>query len=200
MRQKKMVLAVMLAATTGMKAQTTIDIGVKQYPPLHVTAETVSVELPTEGITLGSDLTVEGGDGNYTYSWTLTDGTEIGTEETLSVYQPGDYYLTVADGQQCQVSTLFTATATSGIGTATTTKGSITVADGHALIQASKTIAQIRIADIDGRLAVRRMLPIPSATTSIPLTGLGGGIFLLCCIYTDGHADVHRIIIPNTHP
>ena len=62
---KKLLIFVLLLQTVCLTAaaQNFIPIVVQQYPPLTVVAHTVVLELSQEGATLGSDLTVEGGDG-----------------------------------------------------------------------------------------------------------------------------------------
>ena len=151
-------------------SQTIIDINFTQYPPLKAVAQTVSVEIPVGGITIGSDVSVEGGDGQYTYRWTNAAGQTLGTDRTLTVTQVGDYYLVVTDGHQCQVSVHFIANAGEGISTIQT--------DG---------LCQIRIFNAKGQLV--------KTTTSISdyAEGLAPGTYVLCCIYTDGHAVVRKV-------
>jgi len=132
-------LSVIGRAALPLCAQTVINIPVRQFPPLHVLAESVEVELPAGGITLGSDLVVSGGDGIYAYSWTTAASQEVlGTASTLAVTASGTYFLAVTDGHGCRVSTQFTVTP----GTAVTPPGT--------------AVRQTRYFDLQGRALARK--------------------------------------------
>lgn len=156
--------------STIVNAQTVINISFTQYPPLKANAQTVSVEVPAEGITIGSDVSVEGGDGSYTYKWTNAAGQTLSTEKTLTIVQGGDYYLVVADGHQCQVSVHFVVTATEGI----------------APIQ-MEGVSQIRLFNTKGQLVKT------TTSTADYAEGLAPGTYVLCCTYSDGSVVVRKI-------
>ena len=78
---KKLLLSVMMMMVLGAAsavAQTVIPVKVDQYPPLKAVAETVTVDVSQGAITVGSDVSVEGGDGSYTYLWTNAAGQQVG--------------------------------------------------------------------------------------------------------------------------
>ena len=155
---------------TLVSSQTIIDISFTQYPPLKAVAQTVSVEVPSGGITIGSDVSVEGGDGQYSYRWTDGAGETLGTDKTLTVTQVGDYYLVVKDGQQCQVSVHFIASAGEGI--------SPVQMDG---------LCQIRLFNEKGILIKK------TSDTAHFDEGLRPGVYVLCCIYKDGRETIRKI-------
>ena len=156
-------------------AQTVIEIPFVQYAPLHVVADEVTIALSGDGVVVGSGVSVEGGDGSYTYSWTDSGGTVVATTPTYKMTRAGQYYLVVSDGQGCQVATLFTATGTTGI--------SLDEESGTG----DEGLGQIRVFDISGTL-----LTTLTATRQ-PLTALPRGAYLLVYIYADGKARAVKI-------
>lgn len=179
--KKIILITLVLCATLTAHAQTVIPIVIEQHPPLQVIAETTAIELPKEGLTVGSDLIVEGGDGNYTYNWTNNAGEQLGTAKTLMITKPGDYFLSVTDGRQCQVSAKFTATATNGI-----------YPTAH-----TKTIRQVRMINLSGVL-VKTLNDIPdNGDIHFNSLGLQPGLYIVSYIYTDGSASVIRITVKS---
>lgn len=165
-----LILMLTSVMATLVSSQTIIDISFEQYPPLKAVAQTVSVEIPTGGITIGSDVSVDGGDGAYTYQWTNATGQILGTDKTLTVNQVGDYYLMVTDGHQCQVSVHFIANAGEGIEPIVT-----------------EGLTQIRLFNAKGQHV--------KTTTSISqcYEGLAPGVYVLCCIYNDGRETIRKV-------
>ena len=155
-------------------AQTVINLPLEQYQPLSVVAENMEVELPAEGITLGSQLAVTGGDGRYTFAWTSaqTGATILGTTSTLLVTAPGTYFLVVTDGHACRVSTQFTVNAPAAVNAA------------------QAPILRQRIFDLSGHLIQN------IHGTALPAT-LPAGVYLLCTQHTDGTTRLRKITI---HP
>ncbi|MCR5077225.1 MAG: hypothetical protein K6A82_04205 [Prevotella sp.] len=176
MKKQIILLAVMLLMSVLTKAQTVIGVSIDQNPPLTVIAETVMIGLPAGGLNAGSDISVEGGDGRYTYIWTDGDGRILGTERTLLITVPGDYYLRVADGNGCQVSTRFTATAT----------------DGIAVLDGKRPVSQLRIVAPSGLLVKKITLPDLNSAENY---GLQPGIYLFTYVHADGTATVRRTLI-----
>lgn len=98
MKQAFAILFTLILCLTHATAQSVVTIPLRQNPPLCVIAETVTVDLPSTPITIGADVTVSGGDGTYTYKWTDSQGTVIGSASTLTITTPGEYYFQVTDG------------------------------------------------------------------------------------------------------
>lgn len=170
--KRVLTLLLTLCLTAVASAQTVIDVTFEQYPPLQAVAGTVSVEVPLEGITLGSDVSVDGGDGSYTYLWTNAAGETLSTAKTLLITRPGDYYLQVSDGHHCQVSVHFTATASASVSSLTT--------DG---------LRQVRIFNAAGTLILKT-----SATTDYE-SSLAAGVYVVCFIYSDGHEAIRKVTV-----
>ncbi len=176
------ILLITLLSVTGraalpLCAQTVITVQLEQYPPLQVLSESVNVDLPPEGITLGSDLVVTGGDGSYNYLWTNASGEELGQATTLNVTAPGTYFLKVTDGHQCIVSTQFT------------------VLPGTAVkAHKDENLSQIRLFNTSGQLL---KTITGTAASSSQAFGLPAGVYIQCRIYKDGHSAVSKITIHN---
>lgn len=158
-------------------AQTVIEIPFVQYAPLTVVADEVTIALSGSGVVVGSSVSVEGGDGNYTYSWTDSGGTVLATTPTYKMTQAGRYYLVVTDGQGCSVSTLFTATGTTGISL------------DEQLAMEDEGLKQVRVFDASGRLLAT--YPYPSSITPHPSSLKGA--YLLVYIYADGKARAVKV-------
>lgn len=177
------ILLITLLSVTGraalpLCAQTVITVQLEQYPPLQVLSESVNVDLPPEGITLGSDLVVSGGDGSYKYSWENASGKTLSTTPTLNVTEPGNYFLTVTDGHDCSVSTQFT------------------VIPGTAVQKPEAgALRQIRLFNTKGQLL--KTITGTTANAAATTFGLPAGVYVKCCIYKDGHSTVSKITIPN---
>ena len=180
---KKLLIFVLLLQTVCLTAaaQNFIPIVVQQYPPLTVVAHTVVLELPQEGATLGSDLTVEGGDGTYSYLWTDADGHTLGTSSTLHIDRAGSYYLKVTDAHLCSVSTLFTATTSNAV-----------------ILSYQVKTAPVRIHTLDmAATMVKKLTDIaPGMSANIAALQLPSGVYLVNYIYGDGTALTKRILIP----
>ncbi|WP_170932486.1 DUF7507 domain-containing protein, partial [Belliella buryatensis] len=73
--------------------------------PLSITATKIDDDCSVEGAGTITLTNVTGGDGNYTFSWTATDGGIIpaGTEnnQNQTNLSPGTYTVTVTDGRGC---------------------------------------------------------------------------------------------------
>lgn len=177
----KRILLITLLSVTGraalpLCAQTLITVQMEQYPPLQVMAETVTVDLPPEGITLGSDLVVTGGDGSYRYAWTNASGQALGQSSTLAITAPGTYFLAVTDGHDCSVSTQFTVAPSTAV-----------------KAPATAQLRQIRLFDTKGQL-VKTITPTGAHAAAHDL-GLPAGVYVECSIYSDGRSDVRKITI-----
>jgi len=169
-------LSVTGGAALPLRAQTVINVPLEQYPPLTVLAEQVTVDLPPEGFTLGSDLVVTGGDGTYTYTWTDAEGNTLSQSPTLTITNPGSYFLTVTDGHDCRVSTQFTATPGTGISNAQ-----------------AEAPHSIRLFNLKGQLL--STFTGTSARAAKPTYGLPTGVYIECRYYKDGHSDIRKITI-----
>lgn len=162
MKQRWSLLLLLLLMLSTVYAQSVVTIPVLQYPPLSVIAENVTVELPSEGLTIGSNVSVSGGDGICTYEWTDDNGTVIGTASTLTINSAGDYYLKVTDGAGCSVSTKFTATSTNGI-SAIEAGFEITRLGDALHIVSPVQIKEVRLLNVSGML-VKQYRPIKNST------------------------------------
>lgn len=190
---KRLLLTVLtLAWIAVLQAQTVINIPFRQYPRLKVVAPTVSINLDNGADLLGSDLVVEGGDGQYAYLWTDTNGNELGRERTLRVQRAGDYYLRVSDGQQCQVTAKFTVTGTSGI-EALAQRGLTVTMNGSLLTMTYPSAPlQVRIVNAAGQLE-RKLTRLPADSFTEDLSALPTGFYMVCIAFPDGQAIVMKL-------
>ena len=166
------VITMMVLGIASAAAQTVIPVKVDQYPPLKAIAETVTVDVSQGPVTVGSDVSVEGGDGTYTYLWTDAAGNQMGTEKTYRITHFGNYYLKVTDGHGCQVSVLITATDPAGIAP-----------------NNIQDVQQIKLFDLKGRL-IKNTRSVTTYTD-----GLQDGTYVLCRIYADGTETIQKITV-----
>ena len=82
MKKQSILVIFMLFISMVTNAQTIIDISIEQNPPLKVVAENVTLNIPPSGLNIGSDITVEGGDGNFSYTWTDSNGRILDTKKS----------------------------------------------------------------------------------------------------------------------
>ncbi|MBQ8046478.1 MAG: T9SS type A sorting domain-containing protein [Prevotella sp.] len=191
---RKIALMLLLAALScQLSAQTVIDISVEQYPPLQVIASTVNIELPADGLTVGSDIAVEGGDGNYTYTWTDSQNNVLGREKTYHINSAGNYYLVVTDGKGCTVSTLFTASGETAVNGIRQGNSSISVTGNTLFVSFSRQASQVRLTDTAGRLVLKETRLPAEGTATIDITSLPQGVYIVACVYPDGQTYAGKI-------
>lgn len=178
----KAILAIpifLLVSLLSASAQSVITVPIEQYPPLQVVADNVDVDLPVGGIILGSNVTVEGGDGEYRYLWSDGQQQELGTAATVLVTKAGDYYLCVTDGHGCSVSVHFTVTSANGIDNPVS----------------EINLDHIRIVNLQGQL-VRKFSSFSGKNISnLNTEGLPVGVYLIGYVYKDKKEIVKQMII-----
>lgn len=195
---KKIILLfvfLLLSFVPTANAQSVIAVHIEQHPPLGVVADKVQVELPAGGITLGSSVSVNGGDGTYTYKWTNSNGDVLGTEPTLLITQEGDYYLAVSDASGCTVSVKFTATASTDIRTWEQDTFTLTANDGTLSIVSFKPLKSVCIVAANGQLVANTKLSTASQQVSMSTASLGNGVYLVGCVFSDNTETVKKITI-----
>lgn len=171
-------------------AQSLIRIPFAQNPPLVVSTENVSVTIPESGLELGADLLIEGGDGMYTYLWTLNNES-VGTESTLFVDAPGDYYLEITDGKGCKRSVKFAVADPTGIKEEQASLLSVypALTKGEVYIKGSfnDRLGQVSVISMDGKLVrvynAALLKPDGDGVVRINLAGLPAGRYLLACAF-----------------
>ncbi|WP_337386231.1 T9SS type A sorting domain-containing protein [Prevotella sp.] len=186
-------LLLSLASTT--KAQSVIAVQIEQHPPLGVVADNVQVEMPAGGMTLGSSVSVNGGDGTYTYSWTNANGDVLGTEPTLAITKEGDYYLAVTDASGCTVSVKFTASNSTGIESLQQGPFSLTATDGTLNIVSIKPLRNVRIVAANGQLVANTKLSTATKYASLSTASFSSGVYLVGCVFDDNTETVKKITI-----
>lgn len=193
MKQAFAILFTLILCLTHATAQSVVTIPLRQNPPLCVIAETVTVDLPSTPITIGADVTVSGGDGTYTYKWTDSQGTVIGSASTLTITTPGEYYLQVTDGGQCAVTTKFTATSTNAI-SAVNAGFLITRQGDNVHIVTPQPATEVRILNSSGMLLRRYRQQGNATTLNFPLPRQHG-IYIIAVAVKGGNAIVKRIAL-----
>ena len=171
-------------------AQSMIRIPFTQYPPLLVSTESVSVTIPEGGLELGADLVIEGGDGIYTYNWTL-DNENVGTGSTLFVSKKGNYYLEITDGKGCKRSVKFWVADPTGIKAEQASLLSVypALTEGEVTIKSSldEPLEQVSVVSMDGKLVrvynAFSLEKTGEGVVRINLAGLSAGRYLLVCAF-----------------
>ena len=189
------VLLQLLVGSGGLKAQTVIRMPIQQNPPFSVIAPTLSIVLPDGGITLGADVVVTGGSGNYSYSWLDADGKVLSTEPTLHVTTPGNYTLSVSDECQCehQVTFSLTPSALASVYTSEALRIYPNPTHGEVWLSARSGIVQIAAIDMQGRLQRVAACPQQEELTRFDLSKLPAGSYILQCRRQDGALLVQTI-------
>lgn len=95
-------LFILLILTVSATAQTIIKIPFQQPEQFVVHPKNIHKSLEgLERLEIGAELEIFGGSGIYTFSWTF-EGTIIGSDPTVLIYQKGVYTLTINDGVSCE--------------------------------------------------------------------------------------------------
>ena len=189
------IIGLLLAFVSMAQAQSVIAVEIVQHAPLAVVADNVQVEIPVGGITLGSGVSISGGDGHYTYSWTNANGDVIGTEPTIDIYNAGNYYLAVTDGSTCTVSVQFTATASTGIDAVQHNAFTLTTDGGTLNVRSPKPLSSVRLVATDGHL-VASVKPSANAThATLSTVSLPSGVYLVGCVFADGTELVKKVTL-----
>jgi len=95
-------------------AQTVIKIPFQQPEPFIVQPQAIDKSIKNASIELGLEIEIQGGSGNYLFSWIYNDE-EIGTNPTISVSEEGVYILSIKDGEGCESSVTYTISNETGI-------------------------------------------------------------------------------------
>jgi hypothetical protein len=195
MKYKLSICIFSLFSAIIIEAQCLIPVQIEQNPPLSVVAQTVTASLPNEGLTLGSDIIVDGGDGVYRYIWTNGQGTVLNTSTTLFVTSIGEYYLQVIDGHDCSVSVKFNITSADGINNVEGGDFSLKNENGLLTIQSGKNLRQIRIVSASGQLVKKISNIHKSDRIDIKINDINKGLYLVGCAYSDGNEIIKHLII-----
>lgn len=189
------VLLQLLVGSGGLKAQTVIRMPIQQNPPFSVIAPSLSIVLPDDGITLGADVVVTGGSGNYSYSWLDANGQVLSTEPTLHVTTPGNYTLRVNDECQCELQVTFnlTSSALASIYASEALRIYPNPTHGEVWLSARSGIVQIAAIDMHGRLQRVAACPQQEELTRFDLSKLPAGNYILQCRRQDGALLVQTI-------
>jgi hypothetical protein len=158
-------------------------------------AQTVTISLPVEGITLGSDMTVDGGDGLYRYLWTDEQGQSIGSSDTLYVNRVGTYYLQVTDGQDCSAGVKFNVNEVSEINNSGIKTFSIQYIEKQLTVLSEKCLEQVRIVDVSGHLMKKISSIRQSGKININVGDVRNGLYFVACVFSDGTLIIKKIII-----
>lgn len=102
----RLLLLLLSATTLTLSSQTRVDIKFKQNPVFGVSTNDVNATFAGTALTIGADVVITGGSGVYTYRWYQGEKV-IGTDGTLSVEAPGDYFLDVRDQCDCLQTVVF---------------------------------------------------------------------------------------------
>ncbi len=184
-----MVMAIAIAPR--LCAQTIINLDFKQNPIFEVSTNNVDTALPDDGtpLTLGADLTVAGGSGVYTYSWTNAQGTQLGQESALTIDAPGSYILTVSDQCNCSQEVRFNVES-AGIDAATISGISLTVHGSDIIIEGTEAI-QASLFTPAGTMTALHTPAMPTNTVSFSNTA--SGVYLLQVVTVDGTIITQKV-------
>lgn len=177
-------------------SQTVIEMPIAQNPLFEVFTDNVNTTLPGEGATLslGADLIVKGGSGEYTYRWYTPDGAELGNESEITVNAEGIYMLDISDSCDCMQTVAFDIT-TAGVNDAL--MGSFTVSpnpttDGYVEFSGVSPV-QLTVVSLSGALCAY-IDNGGEPFTSADLSMLAPGNYILTVTDSDGKVYTSRII------
>ncbi len=190
-----LVVLLLLVGSGCLIAQTVIRMPIQQNPLFSIVAPTLSIVLPDDGITLGADVVVTGGSGNYSYLWLDAEGQVLSTESTLRVSRPGNYTLRVSDECQCegQVTFSITPSALANIYASEALRIYPNPTHGEVWLSAGSGIIQIAAIDMQGRLQRVAACSLQEELRRFDLSKLPAGSYVIQCRRQDGALLVQTI-------
>ncbi len=87
-----------VTVTDGSNRTTTCTINLTQPSRINIVVNQIT---PSSGSNGGATTTIGGGTPGYTFSWTNSQGSVVGSSKDLSNVAPGDYRLLVTDSKGC---------------------------------------------------------------------------------------------------
>jgi gliding motility-associated-like protein len=87
-----------VTVTDGSNRTTTCTINLTQPARINIVVNQIT---PSSGSNGGATTTIGGGTPGYTFSWTNSQGSVVGSSKDLSNVAPGDYRLLVTDSKGC---------------------------------------------------------------------------------------------------
>ncbi len=193
MTQRLFIMPLILILFKLSSAQTIIQIQNPQNPLFEVSADEVTLAFTEPGMTLGADLVIAGGSGQYSYLWTDAQGQQLGQEPTLYIETAGEYQLTLEDTCQCQLTVDFHI-GTGGISSAcldnlrvypNPTTGPINIIGGYQVTQVSVFNLSGSMVDFNNSYGIGH----------IDLSGHPSGTYLLHIVTADGDVATRKIIL-----
>lgn len=158
-----------LFGTQQCKAQSVVNMSVKQNPLFSVSTNDVSAVLDGQPLTLGADVVITGGSGVYTYQW-YKGSEKISTASTIQIGEPGEYSLDVKDQCDCLQTIAFHITGTAGV-------EAIAVDD----------VKQINVFSLNGQLV--KVIN----SSKCDLESLPQGQYIINMVSTDGRVSVKKV-------
>ena len=190
-----LVVLLLLVGSGCLIAQTVIRMPIQQNPLFSIVAPTLSIVLPDDGITLGADVVVTGGSGNYSYLWLDAESQVLSTESTLRVSRPGNYTLRVSDECQCesQVTFSISPSALANIHASEALRIYPNPTHGEVWLSAGSGIIQIAAIDMQGRLQRVAACSLQEELRRFDLSKLPAGSYVIQCRRQDGALLVQTI-------
>lgn len=195
---KSIVATIMFAAASCLcPAQSVVKIPVAQNPLFEVSTNNVAVSIPDgdSGATLGGDLVVTGGSGNYTYRWYDATNTDLGNDATLSILSPGLYYLDINDTCDCLQTIEFNVTTASidAVSMSSTINIIPNPASGPIEISGIDAV-QIAIVSMAGRMEALIVSHDGTPIHSTDLSDLARGQYIVTLTDAQGTTSVSKLI------
>lgn len=192
-RQILRLFACMLIGAAA-SAQTVVNMPVKQYPLFEISTDRVDATLVDGSATLGADLVVKGGSGNYAYDWTDGSGASLGHDATFTATAPGTYTLRVTD--ECQCSHLVTFNlAQAGIDNIAADADNLfglypNPTRGMIYFSGSEAPVKVSVVALSGRIVLAADAP----GSQLNLSSLPAAQYIVCATLPSGHLVTKKII------
>ena len=113
--KRLLVITLLLAATLKVASQSVVNMHVRQNPLFGVSTHEVTAVIDGTPLTLGADIVVTGGSGNYTYCWSR-QGATLANTPTLTGSTADEYTLEVSDECDCRQTVAFHITDIASVG------------------------------------------------------------------------------------
>lgn len=183
------------AASLGCMGQAVVNMPINQNPLFEVSTNSVTLSIPeNSSATIGGDLVIVGGSGNYTYRWYKSGDETLGEESTLEITEPGTYMLDVEDSCDCRQTISFLVES-SGISAVGSASFSITPnpTDGIIAIEGFEAV-QIAAVSMNGTMAALLVSETGHPFTVADLSHLHSGTYIITLTDANGKSVAAKLI------
>jgi len=165
----------------------------EQNELFEVSTNEVSAAIEGTPLLLGADIVVTGGSGTYTYRW-YTERGFLTDQPTLTVGEPGEYYLDVSDQCDCLQTVAFHISGTSGLTQTDAVNFTYGPNPTQGTIHFNTPIPITQVSVFSERGTLCSLFTNRHEIKTVDLSQLPPGNYILHILFADKRLSTHKII------